>query len=174
MLNRSKVTELTPVARQPDAIDDVILQLSQAGKREDRRRILNQYKAQNEVKVWGEALTVGVKVLQPRADQAWNPKLRAYVDKQLIEDALQTKDPTQPDYKGVSPNYGGGKVEEGRGIGTTTKKMKKLTTVLSKNQKLYSMNQPTPSLFNRKVNLENEKTKLTQQSLQALKQAFIE
>ena len=88
--------------------------------------------------------------------QAWNPKIRAYVDKHLLESALRTEDPTKPGYKGVSPNYGGGIIEEGRGIGTSEKHMKKLTTVLSKNQKLYSMNQPTPSQFGRKVNLRNE------------------
>ena len=63
----------------------------------------------------------------------WNPKIRAYVDKELFEDAMKTGDPTSPGYKGISPNYGGGIVEEGKGIGTTRERMKNLTTVLSKN-----------------------------------------
>lgn len=46
---------------------------------------------------------------------------------------METGDPTSPEYKGVSPNFGGGIVEQGSGIGSTSKHMKKLTTVLSKN-----------------------------------------
>ena len=119
----------------------MIAELSTVSKREDRRRILNQHKKHSEVQVWGERLTLNrAKLPQPDANQAWNPKIRAYVDKSLLEGALQTRDPTQPGYKGVSPNYGGGLIEDGRGIGTSRKHMKKLTTVLSKNQKLYSMN----------------------------------
>ena len=34
--------------------------------------------------------------------------------------------------------------------------MKKLTTVLSKNQKLYSMNQPPPKEFIKRINLQTE------------------
>lgn len=45
-------------------------------------------------------------------------------------------------YKGTSPNFGGGNVPEWLTIGKTPKKMKKLTTVLSKNQKLHSFNVP--------------------------------
>jgi len=46
---------------------------------------------------------------------------------------MKTLDPTSSDYKGVSPNFGGGLVKSGEGIGSTTKHMKKLTTVFSKN-----------------------------------------
>ena len=63
----------------------------------------------------------------------WNPVLHGYVDKIIYEKALKTGDPTRPGYKGVSPNYGGGNQEEGESIGKTRVKMKKLTTVLSKN-----------------------------------------
>jgi len=59
----------------------------------------------------------------------------------------------------VSPNFGGGLVQEGEGIGSTLKAMKKLTTVLSKNQKLHSMNQLPPKEFIRRVNLQNEVNK---------------
>lgn len=46
---------------------------------------------------------------------------------------------------------------EWEGIGTTTKKMKKLTTVLSKNQKLHSFNVPiVTKKFERKSNLQKE------------------
>ena len=48
----------------------------------------------------------------------------------FYEDAMKTGDPTSPGYKGISPNYGGGIVEEGKGNGTTRERMKKLTTVL--------------------------------------------
>ncbi len=40
----------------------------------------------------------------------WNPKIHAYVDKDLMEDALKTGDPHVKGYKGVSPNFGGGLV----------------------------------------------------------------
>ena len=63
----------------------------------------------------------------------WNPMLNGYVDKLLYEKALKTQDPTRPGYKGVSPNFGGGNLLEGEGLGATPKKMRKLTTVLSKN-----------------------------------------
>ena len=59
--------------------------------------------------------------------------MHGYVNKELYEKALQTPDPTAKGYKGVSPNFGGGNVPEWESIGTTPKKMKKLTTVLSKN-----------------------------------------
>lgn len=104
----------------------------------------------------------------------WNPKIHAYVDKALMEDALKTGDPHVKGYKGVSPNFGGGLVQEGEGIGSTRKHMKKLTTVLSKNQKLHSMNKPTPKEFNRKVNLENELRFQVRRELQATKVKFIE
>jgi len=60
---------------------------------------------------------------------------------------MKTQDPTSPGYRGVSPNFGGGNVEEGKGIGSTKKHMTKLTTVLSKNQKLFSMNRPVPEVL---------------------------
>lgn len=66
-------------------------------------------------------------------NQVWNPKIKSYVDKDLFEAAMKTQEPTSPNYKGVSPNFGGGIVEKGKGIGSTLKAMKKLTTVLSKN-----------------------------------------
>ena len=69
---------------------------------------------------------------------------------------MRTQDPTGKDYKGVSPNLGGGLVKDGDGIGSTLKAMKKLTTVLSKNQKLFSMNQPPPKEFIKRVNLQTE------------------
>jgi hypothetical protein len=79
------------------------------------------------------------------SDLVWNPKVHAFVDRILFENAMATGDPTARGYKGVKPNFGGGRVEPGMGIGSTEKNMKKLTTVLSKNQKLYSMNVPVPS-----------------------------
>lgn len=83
--------------------------------------------------------------------------MRGYVDKKLYMKALETKDPTQAGYKDVSPNFGGGNIEPGMTIGKTPKKMKKLTTVLSKNQKLNSFNVPlVTKKFERKANLENE------------------
>ena len=72
---------------------------------------------------------------------------------------MRTQDPTGKDYKGVSPNFGGGLVKDGDGIGSTLKAMKKLTTVLSKNQKLFSMNQPPPKEFIKRVNLQTEVNK---------------
>ena len=80
----------------------------------------------------------------------WNPAVHGYVDKELYEDALKTGDPTSPKYKGVSPNFGGGivDVEDGKGIGSTKKAMKKLTTVLSKNQKLKNADK-TAKLYNK-------------------------
>lgn len=72
---------------------------------------------------------------------------------------MRTQDPTGKDYKGLSPNFGGGLVKDGDGIGSTLKAMRKLTHVLSKNQKLYSMNQPSPREFTKKVNLNQEVNK---------------
>lgn len=82
--------------------------------------------------------------MQQEADESlvWNPSVNGYVDKKMYEDAIQTKDPTMKGYKGTSPNFGGGNVPEWLTIGKTPKKMKKLTTVLSKNQKLHSFNVP--------------------------------
>ncbi len=45
---------------------------------------------------------------------------------------MKTGYPTWPGYKCISPNCGGGIVEEGKGIETTRKKLKKLTTVIFK------------------------------------------
>ena len=57
----------------------------------------------------------------------------------------------------MSPNFGGGNVPEWETIGSTKYKMKKLTTVLSKNQKLHSFNVPAiTKKFERKSNLEKE------------------
>ena len=57
----------------------------------------------------------------------------------------------------MSPNFGGGNVKEWETIGSTAKKMKKLTTVLSKNQKLHSFNVPAiTKKFERKSNLDRE------------------
>ena len=87
----------------------------------------------------------------------WNPVLNGYVDKKLYFKALQTQDPTRAGYQGVSPNFGGGLLQDGEGLGSTKKKMKKLTTVLSKNQKLNSMNTPHKiKQFEHKSNLQNE------------------
>jgi hypothetical protein len=83
----------------------------------------------------------------------WNPKVHAYVDRNLYENAMSTQDPHLKSYTGVKPNFGGGLVKEGEGIGTTAKHMKKLTTVLSKNQKLHSMNAPSPQELTKKINL---------------------
>lgn len=58
----------------------------------------------------------------PQEGQVWNPKIKAFVDQKLFDDAMRTKDPTAKDYKGVSPNYGGGLVDlEAEGIGSTAK-----------------------------------------------------
>jgi hypothetical protein len=72
----------------------------------------------------------------------WSPYVNGYVDRKSFEDALKTQDPTQEGYKGTSPNFGGGTTDPDAGRGSGPKKMKKLTTVLSKNQKLHSMNVP--------------------------------
>ena len=79
------------------------------------------------------------------------------MDKYQYLKALETADPTAKGYTGVSPNFGGGNVAEWETIGSTPKKMKKLTTVLSKNQKLHSFNVPAiTKKFERKSNLEKE------------------
>lgn len=101
----------------------------------------------------------------------WNPAVKSYVDKKLYMDALETKDPTAKGYKGVSPNFGGGNQPWGETIGKTPKKMKKLTTVLSKNQKLHSFNVPNiTKKFERKSNLENELRRQETRELIAAKQ----
>jgi len=90
-------------------------------------------------------------------DKVWNPLVNGYVDKQTYEDALKTKDPTQEGYKGTKPNFGGGTTDPNDGPGSGPKKMRKLTTVLSKNQKLYSMNVPEiTAKFEHKLNINNE------------------
>ena len=47
----------------------------------------------------------------------WNPAVKAYVDKKTFLRALETGDPTAKGYKGVSPNFGGGHLEEGQTAG---------------------------------------------------------
>ena len=87
----------------------------------------------------------------------WNPNVRGFVDKIDYNKALKTQDPTSKSYRGVKPNFGGGNQEDWERIGSTHKKMKKLTTVLSKNQKLNSFNVPLiTKKFERKCNLDNE------------------
>lgn len=43
----------------------------------------------------------------------WNPKVHAYVDRNLYENAMTTQDPHLKSYTGVKPNFGGGLVKEG-------------------------------------------------------------
>lgn len=89
--------------------------------------------------------------------------------------ALETADPTKQGYKGVKPNFGGGRIKEWESIGSTPQKMKKLTTVLSKNQKLHSFNVPlVTKKFERKSNLENELKRQEVREYIAAKQAFVE
>lgn len=105
----------------------------------------------------------------------WNPAVRGFVDKKLYEAALETGDPTVKDYEGVSPNFGGGNITEGMKIGQTPKRMKKLTTVLSKNQKLHSFNVPAiTKKFERKSNLQRELLRQQMREHVAAKQAQIE
>ena len=69
----------------------------------------------------------------------------------------------------------GGNIEEGQTIGKTPKRMKKLTTVLSKNQKLHSFNVPAVTKkFERKSNLEKELSRHQMRVHIAAKQAFVE
>mgnify|MGYP006907045050 CR=1 FL=1 len=64
---------------------------------------------------------------------------------------------------------------EGEGIGSTPKAMKKLTTVLSKNQKLHSMNVPgATEKFLKKVNIHAELFKQKTREEQAAVTKFIE
>ncbi len=71
--------------------------------------------------------------------------------------AIHTQETPDHGDTGVSPNFGGGLTKDGEGIGKTPKKMKKLTTVFSKNQKLHSFNVPAlTKKFERKSNLDNE------------------
>ena len=87
----------------------------------------------------------------------WNPQVNGYVNKKRYLEACETRDPTVIGYKGISPNFGGGNVSEWETIGSTPKKMKKLTTVLSKNQKKHSFNVPAVTKkFEQKSNLEKE------------------
>ena len=87
----------------------------------------------------------------------WNPEVNGYVDKKRYLEACKTEDSTAINYKGTSPNFGGGNVKEWETIGSTPKKMKKLTTVLSKNQKKHSFNVPAVTKkFEQKSNLEKE------------------
>lgn len=75
----------------------------------------------------------------------------------------------------MSPNFGGGLTNEMEGLGSTPKKMKKLTTVLSKNQKLHSFNVPAiTKKFERKTNLEGELRRHVIREQIAAKQEFIE
>ena len=65
-------------------------------------------------------------------------------------------------------------VKDHEGLGSTTKNMKKLTTVFSKNQKLHSMNIPAPAGFTTKVNLENEIARQEKRLAHAAREKFIE
>ena len=104
----------------------------------------------------------------------YNPRIKAYVDRRSYEDALATQDPTQKKYKGVSPNFGGGLTGDA-GIGSTLKGMKKLTTVLSKNQKIASMNPYVNTLkFEVKVNIERALARDVLRKQEALSEAEIE
>ena len=75
-----------------------------------------------------------LEVLQEQDESLiWNPAVHGFVNRNLYEKALETGDPTSKSYRGVSPNFGGGNIKEWETIGKTAKRMKKLTTVLSKN-----------------------------------------
>jgi len=105
----------------------------------------------------------------------YNPAVRGYVDKVNYLKAINTQEATDKGYKGVSPNFGGGLVKDGDTIGKTPKRMKKLTTVLSKNQKLHSFNVPAiTKKFERKSNLDNEVRRQVLREHIAAKQSFIE
>ena len=89
--------------------------------------------------------------------------------------AIRTQETTDKGYRGVSPNFGGGLTQDGEGVGSTPKKMKKLTTVLSKNQKLHSFNVPAlTKKFERKSNLDNEIRRQLMREHIAAKQKFVE
>lgn len=121
-------------ANELEEIESLIVRLKKAKNRVEKRRLLAQFNSK-QAQIWGaqRQFTSVVPFNQGDNDLVWNQKVHAFVDRQLYEDALATQDPTRSNYRGVSPNFGGGTIEEGRGIGTSVKRMKKLTTVLSKN-----------------------------------------
>lgn len=108
-------------------------------------------------------------------EKVWNPLVNGYVDRKAFEDAMKTKDPTQKNYVGVKPNFGGGTTDPEAGPGSGPKKMKKLTTVLSKNQKLLSMNVPElTARFEHKLNIDNELKRADARQHRLEKHRFIE
>jgi hypothetical protein len=137
--------------------------------RKEKRRLMAIYN-QRQAKIWGsqprqefgtatlakyerDELTLS----RPMMDKVWNPMVHGYVDRISFENAMKTEDPTQKGYAGVNPNFGGGTTDPDSGPGSGPKKMKKLTTVLSKNQKLHSMNVPElTTKFEHKLNVDNE------------------
>ena len=144
-----------------DEIEALIEELKKTKNRREKRILLAKYN-NKQAKIWGSFVPYKgyttdnnqLAVYENDDKYIWNPLLHGYVDRVIYEKALKTDDPTRRGYRGVSPNFGGNNQEEGRGIGTTPKHMRKLTTVLSKNQKLNSMNVPHfTKKFENKANL---------------------
>ena len=158
--------------------------LEETKGRKEKRRLLAAFNKKQSVR-WGSGAAFGSMAIQQDQlavlDQefdptlAWNKNVNAYVDRELYEKALKTQDPTDKNYKGVSPNFGGGLQDPEKGIGSTRKNMNKLTTVLSKNQKLNSFNvHGITKKFETKTNLQNELYRHGIRQAQAAKTEFIE
>ncbi len=132
--------------------------LSQAKNRKDKRRLLAEYNHQQEL-VWGQAKSINALALQNEessinikrnapsqvdvANKVYNPATHSYIDRDLYAEIMK-KD------KRSANERPDGDLDK--------KNQKKLTQILSKNQKLHSVNvYEKTQRFEFKVNLENEK-----------------
>ena len=171
-----------------DELDEIELlmdKLKKVSSRTERRRLLAKFNRKQAMQMGSKApfgtqnyalmnldteLNKLEVIQEDDENLVWNPAVKGYVDKKLYLQAIETKDPTARGYRGVSPNFGGGKIEFDMSIGQTPQKMKKLTTVLSKNQKLNSFNVPlVTKKFERKSNLANEVHRQEMRELQTAK-----
>ena len=107
-----------------DEIEKLMEKMKSVSSRSERRRLLAQYNRKQALQYGQKAAFGTTNALVMYDDQVnmleiaqevddsltWNPKVGGYVDRELYEEALKTKDPTAKGYKGVSPNFGGGNV----------------------------------------------------------------
>ncbi|TNV82125.1 hypothetical protein FGO68_gene12404 [Halteria grandinella] len=150
-LNSHQTTSLAPRHEQIDRIDSLILQLSEAKNRKEKRRLLAEYNQSQEL-VWGSSRSLTA--LQAAKDPTslrqtsehaqkrgeglvFNRATKSYVERELIEECMRKES--------ISAN-------------PAEANQKKRTQVLSKNQKLHSINvYEKTKKFEYKINLENEK-----------------
>ena len=111
-----------------EEVEQLMAKLKNVSSRTERRRLMAQFNRKQALQ-WGSKATFStnaysggvvaynsncmsaLELIQEQDEKLiWNPAVKGYVDKINYLKALKTQDPTGKNYKGVSPNFGGGNV----------------------------------------------------------------